>query len=201
MRTVEADEEGKRDESAEGRLHYWLVAVEMSKARPLVGVGFNCFSQAYDEFDPARGEFGEKRTAHSTWFGTLGDLGYPGLGLLILLIVSSGWAAFRVERQAKKVPELQAIAPFALALQSSFVVMVVGGTFLHMQYTEMLWHFFALSMVMQRLAVEALDPSQVLEPAKRPVVPAAGAGGRPPVFDPRPTAAYASAPRRDSRSR
>lgn len=204
MRTVESTGD-ERDDSAKGRLHYWVVALEMAKDRPITGVGFNAFSQAYDEYDPARGAMGNMRTAHSTWFGTLGDLGYPGLGLLIMLLLTSTWGCYQVERVAKRTPGLEDLAPFALATQSSFIVMMVGGTFLHMQYSEMLWHLFGLSMAMQRITAEALVP--VVEPSPgglqtRPGAPLAGSPrpaphGTPP-FTPRPRpagAAFSPSPR------
>jgi probable O-glycosylation ligase (exosortase A-associated) len=194
MRSVEANDEGQRDASAQGRIHYWYVGLEMLKARPLIGVGFNAFQQAYDDYDFSRGAFGDHRNAHSTWFGTAGDLGYPGLALFILILVSSFYAALKVELLAKRTPVLKDLQPFALGIQSGFVVMIIGGTFLHLQYSEMLWHLFALTMALQRISREALDEeTAATRTVVRPPMPGArvpGMAGRPAV-DPRPAAAYA----------
>src|SRR5262249_36055641 len=74
----------ERDDSARGRLHFWQVAVTMAEARPLNGVGFNTYNEAYDAYnkDP---EFGGARSPHSVWFGLLGELGYPGLLLFVAI--------------------------------------------------------------------------------------------------------------------
>ena len=87
MNTITASDEN-RDDSAAGRLHFWGVAVKMAKAKPLTGVGPSSFSPSYATYDPG-GEFGENRQTHSTWFGVLAELGWPGL---ILFVANLGTA-------------------------------------------------------------------------------------------------------------
>jgi probable O-glycosylation ligase (exosortase A-associated) len=203
MKTVEANDEGQRDESAQGRLHFWAVGAEMARRNPILGVGFNNFKYAYNDYDFSNGAYGTERASHSTWFGTMGDLGYVGLGLFVVILLSSLWACYRVERIRSDHPEIRAIQPFALALQCSFVVMIVGGTFLHMQYAEMLWHYFALSMALQRIAAEATAPAYAFSTVRGGVPATAAAAatvGAVPAFGRPPVTAFAPA-RSDDRLR
>ena len=90
MDTITVEEEEERDLSAAGRLHFWRVAVTMAKEKPLTGVGLNAFNPSYNDYNTDL-RFGGVRAAHSTWFGVLGDLGYPGL---LLMLLNWGGAVF-----------------------------------------------------------------------------------------------------------
>jgi probable O-glycosylation ligase (exosortase A-associated) len=133
-----------RDESAAGRLHFWGVAVDMARAKPLTGVGLNGFPQSQETYDP-NSAFGTGRAAHSIWFGVLADLGYPGLILFVANILMAIWSAWRVVRLTRAKPEYRDVRIFGNALLSSLVVYVVAGTFLSHHYNEMAWHLIGLS--------------------------------------------------------
>ncbi len=171
----------------------------MAKRNPILGVGFNNFKYAYNDYDFSNGAFGTERASHSTWFGTMGDLGYVGLGLFVAILLSSLWTCYRIERMRSDHPEIRAIKPFALALQCAFVVMIVGGTFLHMQYVEMLWHYFALSMALQRISAEALASAYAYQPAHVGAPAPVGAGVGTPAFGTRPAVTAFSPARPDER--
>jgi probable O-glycosylation ligase (exosortase A-associated) len=187
MWTVNASEE-ERDESARARLHYWQVGLNMAESAPLLGVGFNSFKAAYDDYDFSNGYYGDERTAHSTWFGVMGELGYVGLVLFVAILISSLLSCWRLERITSDHPDVALLKPFAFALQGSFFALIVGGTFLHTQSQEMLWHLFGLSMAMQRIATTVLEGEHA-----RIKQAATGEHVRVP---PRPQPAYASQPAR-----
>jgi probable O-glycosylation ligase (exosortase A-associated) len=171
---------GERDASTEGRLHFWRVAVAMANDRPLVGVGYAGYEKVYDEYDWLDGLHGTKRAVHSAWFGVLADLGYPGLLLYIAIIVSSLRACRRVRKSAQRGEIPGPLGPYAIALESSLVAFIVGGSFVSFQYCEMLWHFFALTMALEsvaakeaateraRLAAVTLPPDTVRLPERKP---------------------------------
>ena len=141
------------DVSALGRLHFWDVARAMADAHPVVGVGFNAYNAAYDDYDFSHGQYGGERSVHSAWFGVLAELGYVGLTLylaIVLLAFRNCWQATRVEGSAS----LQELRLYSTALAVSFGVFVVGATFLPSQYSEMAWHYIGLTMVIRRLAID-----------------------------------------------
>jgi probable O-glycosylation ligase (exosortase A-associated) len=159
--TAPADQ---RDESAQGRIHFWGIAVTMAKARPLTGVGLNGFEASYSTYDPTN-PFGEDRATHSTWLGVLADLGVPGFLLLIANLVFAMLSCRRVARLGRLDPTKRDLRIYANALMTSLVVFAVGGTFLSCQYNEMIWHFFGLSTA---LTVVAFSEAEAKVPAAAP---------------------------------
>jgi probable O-glycosylation ligase (exosortase A-associated) len=152
------------NESALGRLHFWHVAVLMANAEPLVGVGFNCFNGSYDSYDDMRGAHGSGRSVHSAWFGVLAELGYPGLLLFVAQLVLGFGACRRARRAAKLRADYAWLGQFGFALEASFIVFVVAGTFLPSQYAEIFWHWIGLSIALDGLARTALGSSTVAVP-------------------------------------
>ena len=171
MGTITASED-ERDASAEGRLYFWGLALEMARDHPFTGVGFNAFPEAYNLYDRSEGAYGYGRAVHSTWFGMLAENGYPGLLLLLGLIVYSFVTAGRMIRETSADPEFHRVNAMARALQGSLVAFVVGGSFLNGQYSELLWHLFCLTIaldgVLRRETARSAPPLR--EPAGVPVM-------------------------------
>jgi probable O-glycosylation ligase (exosortase A-associated) len=153
MDTITVEEGETRDDSSEGRLHFWEVAVHMANAKPMTGVGLGAYNSSYTSYN-YEGTFPGERAAHSVWFGVLGELGYPGLIILIANIVWSFWCCWRVHRIARKQAELRELRVYANALISSLVVFCVSGTFLSAQTSEMFWHMVGLSTALRFIATE-----------------------------------------------
>jgi probable O-glycosylation ligase (exosortase A-associated) len=152
MSTITAPAE-ERDESQQGRLHFWQVGVAMANDRPFLGVGHRGYEPAYNTYDFSGGRFEENRAVHSAWFGVLGELGYPGLLLFAAIVISSLLACRRVRLAAKRGEIPGPLGPYAVALESSLLAFMVGGSFVSFQYCEMLWHYFALTIALERVAV------------------------------------------------
>ena len=151
MSTITAPAE-ERDASQQGRLHFWQVAIAMANDRPFIGVGHRGYEPAYNSYDFSGGQFEQDRAVHSAWFGVLGELGYPGLLLFVAIFISSLLACRRVRLAAKRADTATPLGPYAVALESSLIAFMVGGSFVSFQYSEMLWHFFALTIALERVA-------------------------------------------------
>ena len=179
MSTITASGE-ERDDSQTGRLHFWQVAVAMANDRPLVGVGHRGYEPNYNHYDSLAGLHGTNRAVHSAWFGILSEGGYPGLGLFLAIFTSSVWACRRIRRMARKGEITESLGRYAIAMESALVAFAVGGSFVSFQYNEMLWHFFALTMALEHVAVtqaaearrrveaETLGPAQETAPLREP---------------------------------
>jgi probable O-glycosylation ligase (exosortase A-associated) len=194
MRTITVSE-GERDDSAGGRIHFWSVAMKMVADQPLTGVGFKGYSSSYDAYDDTDGYYGTGRAVHSTWFGILAETGIPGFTILVVSLLTSLLGVRKVAKQTKKIPELQDLRQYAIAVEISLVTFIAGGTFLNGQYGEMLWHFIGISMALSTVAAAELakQPKKVKVevqaarptppyPSSRPASAPAGAAGyaRPP---------------------
>ena len=64
-------------------------------------------------------------------------------------------------------PSKRELRLFANALLTSLMVFAVGGTFLSSRYSEMFWHFVALSAALHIITVGELATARAAEPAPR----------------------------------
>jgi putative inorganic carbon (HCO3(-)) transporter len=176
--TAPADE---RDESQQGRLHFWRVAVAMANDQPLTGVGHSGYEKAYNRYDWLDGQFGTNRAVHSAWFGVLAELGYPGLLLFVLIVASSLLACRRVRNASRRGEVSEELGRYAIAFETSLVAFMVGGSFVSFHYCEMLWHYFALTIVLERVAVRELAAHRARS-AAAPASPVESASAQEPEF-------------------
>jgi probable O-glycosylation ligase (exosortase A-associated) len=165
MATITASPE-ERDDSQSGRLYFWQVATAMANDHPVLGVGHNGYAAAYDEYDRSLGQYGSARSVHSVWFGVLAEAGYPGLLLYIAIVMSSWFACVRVRRSAQHGAVPKELGAYATALETGLVAFIVGGTFVPFQYIEMLWHYFGLTIALERVAVAEMATERAKKTAE-----------------------------------
>jgi probable O-glycosylation ligase (exosortase A-associated) len=150
--------------SSQSRIHFWRVAMDMAAANPVLGVGYNSYNHYYNEYDFSRGFYGRGRSVHSMWFGILGELGYTGITLFVLMFVLAQIGMFQVARLAKKGRIPIEFHHYSVSMQSALTACMIGGSFVPWQYTEMLWHFIALTMALRTLALKAAENPVVQAP-------------------------------------
>ncbi len=78
LATVFAEEE-ERDGSAQSRLDLWKACLEIAADNPLVGIGPRNFPLVAAKYG-----FSAGKEAHSTWMQGAAELGFVGVGLLLL---------------------------------------------------------------------------------------------------------------------
>jgi probable O-glycosylation ligase (exosortase A-associated) len=170
QQTDNIQEQSGDESSTASRLHFWNVAMAMAADRPIFGVGYNSFNRAYDQYDDLKGVYGHGRSVHSAWFGLIAELGFPGLFLFIAQLALAFRACWRARAAARLGPEYSNLGQFAFAIEAGLVVFVIGGTFLPFQYTEMVWHAFAISIaldIMARAAFKAVAEGRTGEVGAR----------------------------------
>ena len=133
----------KGDESASTRLAVWGWTWDYAKEHPLGG-GFEMYRQnkiryetEHVESDGANTTVDRKKTVdqarafHSAYFEMLGEQGFPGLGLW-LLINLVGIVRMEVlrRRYRKAGPDEAWVSPLASALQSAHIVYLLGAAFI-----------------------------------------------------------------------
>ena len=174
MATIAAPAD-ERDASQTGRLHFWQVASAMASDHPILGIGHRGYEAAYDTYDWSQGEQGRRRAVHSAWFGVLAEAGYPGLLIYVAIVVSSFFACRRVRKSAARGEVPDELGAYARALETGLVAFIIGGSFVSFQYCEMLWHYFGLTMALERVAVRAVaeERARLETPHAEPAAPAA----------------------------
>lgn len=158
---METIQEYKADQSASTRVAVWKWTWDYAKENPFGG-GFNAYIQnnvrvekaatAYDPDAPRSGDATvyeeQSRAYHSSYFEMLGEQGYPGLALWLLLHVTGLVQMERTRRRFGKTrrAEEEWIAPFATALQHGHIVYLVGSLFVGIAFQPFIYMMLALEM-------------------------------------------------------
>jgi probable O-glycosylation ligase (exosortase A-associated) len=137
------------DESASTRVAVWNWTLQYVETKPMGG-GFDAYrSNRFVYTMPVKKSDGntttieyrevedKARAYHSSIFEMLGEQGWPGLGMWLLLHLLGLWQMERIQRRWKKAGDEEAtrwIAPLAGALQMGAVIYLVGATFQGIAY-------------------------------------------------------------------
>jgi putative inorganic carbon (HCO3(-)) transporter len=152
MQTIETYQE---DASAMGRVNAWWFAYHLANDRPIIGGGFRAFSpDLFQKYAPAPDDFHD---AHSIYFEVLGEQGYVGFALFLLLWISTyrtgGWIARACETR----PDMAWAADLSVMLQAGVIAYAVGGLFLGLAYFDLPYHLMALLVVTQAVVKKELE--------------------------------------------
>jgi probable O-glycosylation ligase (exosortase A-associated) len=141
----------EQDSSAMGRVNAWWFAYNLALERPGVGGGFESFTPELFKYyapDPL-----DVHDAHSIYFEILGEHGFVGLVLFLMVGLFAVRTGTWVIRHARELPELQWARNLAALLQVSIIGYAVGGVFLGLAYFDLYYHFVAL-LVLLRMEVQ-----------------------------------------------
>jgi probable O-glycosylation ligase (exosortase A-associated) len=164
METIQTFEQ---DSSAMSRLYAWKTMWALALDRPLVGGGFLSdnavvFSLYAPEFvgDYAGGAI---FVAHSIYFQALGEHGFPGLMLYLLLGILAWRKAGAIAVQSKADLELGSWVPILMRMvQVSLVGFAVGGAFLSLVYFDLPYYIVGFVVLVDATIRErAISPSQL----------------------------------------
>jgi putative inorganic carbon (HCO3(-)) transporter len=142
-----------QDDSFVTRLVAWKVNFLMALDHPFLGSGPYASTawQNWSEHINASTTFlfptplvDRTYVAHSIYFQVLGDTGFTGLILFVLMLATAWLMAIRTRRAARKIASLAWAADLARANQISIVVYAVAGAALSLVYFELLYIVLAL---------------------------------------------------------
>ena len=125
-----------------GRINAWTVAVNVANDR-ITGGGFSLWkASVFEVYAPNPDDVHD---AHSIYFEVLGELGYLGL-LLFLLILYNIWfgAKRNIKCANKQGSEWLWVAQLNSMLQVSLIAYMSGGAFLGLAYWDLPYHILAL---------------------------------------------------------
>jgi probable O-glycosylation ligase (exosortase A-associated) len=150
MATIGSYEE---DTSAQGRIQAWKFSYELASARPLGG-GFESFTPInYERFTPglvAQGT-GHYHDVHSIYFEILGEHGFAGLAIFLILGFLTWKTANRVIKLTKESKPNKWAYDLATMLQVSLVGYATGGAFLGLAYFDLPYHIMIMIVVTLRI--------------------------------------------------
>jgi putative inorganic carbon (hco3(-)) transporter len=154
----------QQDESASTRLAVWQWTWDYAKTHPLGG-GFAAYLQNKIQYDIKRDdkntEAGDDiaesdvmevidagRAYHSSYFEMLGEQGYPGLLIWLMIHFGGIWrmeVVARLYRKRKREDE-NWVAPLATALQNAHIVYMVGSLFVGIAFQTFFYMLVALQI-------------------------------------------------------
>lgn len=147
----------KEDESSSTRLYMWKYAINVANAKPVTGGGFNFF---FDKGLALKYKPGSTKifVAHSIYFDVLGEHGYVGLFLYLLLLSAAVVTTSEIRSLTKDRPEQVWAHDLAQMLQFSLVGFGVGGAFLSLSIFDLYYHVVALTMITHYVVMQELAP-------------------------------------------
>src|SRR6266850_3565283 len=141
----------EQDTSAMGRINAWMMAVNLANDRPLVGGGFEIYNKrVFGRYAP---DPDDVHAAHSIYFQMLGEHGYVGLMLFLLLWILVWRDTWWVIKHSRSHSELQWALDLARITQMSLVGYAVGGAFLNLAYYDVPYNL-PVALVLTRILVE-----------------------------------------------
>jgi putative inorganic carbon (hco3(-)) transporter len=167
----------KADESASTRIAVWQWTLEYAKKHPMGG-GFEAYRENRIQYkieakegastdiveDEAKTVVDASRAYHSSYFEMLGEQGYPGLIIWLLIHFGGVWRMEVVSRLYRKREGEEWVAPLATALQNSHIVYMVGALFVGIAFQP-----FVYMMVAAQIGLDTYLARRRQEAAWRPI--------------------------------
>ncbi|ASK89509.1 putative O-glycosylation ligase, exosortase A system-associated [Sphingorhabdus sp. SMR4y] len=184
MATIENYE---ADQSASTRIAVWRWTLDYVQQHPFGG-GFDVYRinkltyelsevdvAQYEQWDidpddvEARLVEDEARAFHSSYFEMLGEQGYPGLILWLIIHVGGLWRMEILRRKYAKSEkeEEQWVAPLATALQHGHMIYLVGALFVGIAYQPFVYMLVALQIGLDTYITRRSAEAKWLPVAKR----------------------------------
>ncbi len=132
------------DSSFGGRVNAWCFALNLASDN-VFGGGFSAFNpDNFPRYAPDPADFHD---AHSIYFKILGDHGFIGLFLFLLLLGMTWWETVRIRRLSLRNQQSWALH-LADMLQVSLLAFCTGGLFLGLCYFDLLYHLIAIVVIL-----------------------------------------------------
>ncbi|MGO9519965.1 MAG: putative O-glycosylation ligase, exosortase A system-associated [Candidatus Korobacteraceae bacterium] len=157
--------EGNLDASANSRLVAWGGGWNLAMEYPLTGGGFDVYTDEaiFPSFVPRslRGalytKVGHLHSSHSVYFELLGEQGFVGLGLFLLLLGSCFASLRKLRKQIGSDGKSEWAQPYAQMFEVSILAFMVNGATLGRAYFDFLYQIIALVIVVKLLVTRDLE--------------------------------------------
>jgi probable O-glycosylation ligase (exosortase A-associated) len=141
MNTIKTYQE---DQSAQGRINAWHTAFNVAKAR-ITGGGFEMFqAPTFRQYAP---DPWNVHDVHSIYFEQMGEQGFIGFAIFMLLGMMTWIRAQQIIKRCKKDPDNKWAADLASMIQVSLIGYASGGAFLGMSYFDLPYHLMIILLL------------------------------------------------------
>lgn len=147
------------DGSAMGRINAWHMAYNLAKDR-FFGGGFEVSDLSlFLKYAPTP----VVQAAHSIYFQALGEHGFVGLALYLLLGIQTWRAAAWIIRHATPREDLRWAASLASMIQAGMIGFAVGGAFLSLLYFDVPYYLMAVVVILRILVERELQGKNAIQ--------------------------------------
>ncbi len=137
----------QQDGSALGRLNAWTMTYRLANDR-FFGGGYEIYTpQLFAMYAPVPDDL---HVAHSIYFSVLGEHGYVGLVLFLLIWLLAFRSVTKIRKEAKLHEKAQWAYHLAGMCQVSLVGYAVGGAFLSLAYFDLPYNILVVLIITQR---------------------------------------------------
>ena len=136
-----------KEGSAAGRLDAWYAGILMFKSSPLLGVGFQQFTE-HNEL-----------TAHNSYMLCLAELGFPGFFVWLAMPIASLLEARSIGAIQSHDPFSEDLRRSARSLFNGLVVFMVSAWFLSRSYTTVFFLLVGLAIALSEITRRSLGVS------------------------------------------
>ncbi|MDR1996230.1 putative O-glycosylation ligase, exosortase A system-associated [Azonexus sp.] len=147
-----------QDASALGRINAWWMAWNLAKDR-LLGGGFDIYNATV--FSLYAPDPHDVHAAHSIYFQILGEHGFIGLALFLLLGVVTWITAGKLMKIGKSDASLGWARDLGAMAQASMVGYAVGGAFLSLAYFDLPYNIMVAVILAKHFAEQKSSQTQV----------------------------------------
>jgi probable O-glycosylation ligase (exosortase A-associated) len=143
-----------QDSSVQGRFTAWRMAVNLASHR-ITGGGFGTFHpRIYNEYSDGNVT---QTDAHSIYFEVIGEQGFIGFALFMLLAWFTWNTGSRIRRLARQSIETRWALDLASMLQVSMVGYAASGAFLGLAYFDLYYDIIAMMVICQAVLLEQIQ--------------------------------------------
>ena len=154
---------GNLDSSAMSRINAWTFSWRLASDFPITGGGFETFTpELFQRYAPTTSDV---HGPHSIYFGVLGEHGFPGLLLYLLLVLSCLTTISRLVKLAQHHGDQRA-ADYANMFRLSLTGFLTSGLFLGRAYFDLYFSIVACIVVLNCVCRREWSKSAFLEDAQ-----------------------------------
>lgn len=151
------------DSSAMGRINAWHMAFNLAKDRPIVGGGFEIYDRnVFSKYAP---DPTDVHAAHSIYFQVLGEHGWVGLLLYLLLGALTWHSASWVVKRTKDDAELLWANQLVTMMKVALIGFFVGGAFLSLAYFDVPYFVMAIIVAARAMVERVFEERRMVNAA------------------------------------
>ncbi len=160
----------EKDESALMRLKAWDFTLNLANDYPITGGGYDTYTEDLYTIYSKKYEKIQWTGPHSIYFETLGEHGWVGLIIYVLMGLALYTSLGYIMKYAKEYEDLHWMSDFAAMIQVSMIGFAVAGAFLELAKFDLFLILIVFTVIMLTMLKNRMDADNAaVEADKKPL--------------------------------